>query len=298
LDVVGLTSDGLLHTISAAFTSSTCSASIDYLSPVPCAIIDEDLDGFANTNDCNDNNASVYPGAIEICDDLDNNCEGSVDEGLAFNTYYMDMDGDGFGTDAVDLCYDPASPLFCEFTFNLSDDFGDGWNFGYLDVLNGVTGAVVQTIGEEFTTGTAAAETALLSNGMSYNLFWTNGGGYPDEMGFDLLDPSGNILTSLTYFSAAQVGLTLYSLTVSCPAETMYVQINGDCDDANVAAYPGAEEICDIIDNNCDNTVDEGFDSDNDGYASCGGDCDDTNASINPAAPEVCGDAVDNNCNG
>ena len=42
-----------------------------------------------NNTDCNDSNAAVYPGAAEICNGVDDNCNGLVDEGFA------DFDGDG-----------------------------------------------------------------------------------------------------------------------------------------------------------------------------------------------------------
>ena len=68
-----------------------------------------------------------------------------------------------------------------------------------------------------------------------------------------------------------------------------------DCNDGNVAINPGAVEACDGIDNNCNLTIDEGFDLDNDGFTSCGGDCNDGDVAINPGATEVC-DAIDNDC--
>lgn len=60
--------------------------------------------------DCNDGEPSVYPGAPEICDAFDNNCNGQVNEGLAVSAYYVDADGDGFGTgNALSLCENPGS---------------------------------------------------------------------------------------------------------------------------------------------------------------------------------------------
>ncbi|MGD2249191.1 MAG: MopE-related protein [Candidatus Methanofastidiosia archaeon] len=70
-----------------------------------------------------------------------------------------------------------------------------------------------------------------------------------------------------------------------------------DCDDDNSRVHPGAEEVCDQKDNNCNGVIDEGFDTDNDGYTTCQGDCDDDNSQVHPGAEEVC-DQKDNNCNG
>jgi len=81
-----------------------------------------------------------------------------------------------------------------------------------------------------------------------------------------------------------------------------------DCNDRNPAINPGAAELCDGVDNNCNGQVDESCatctDADQDGYfaqgSQCGTlpDCDDTRASVYPGAPELCFDGIDNNCNG
>gem|GEM_PF-3347319 len=83
-----------------------------------------------------------------------------------------------------------------------------------------------------------------------------------------------------------------------------YTVADGDCNDHDPSINPGADEICDGIDNNCNGYIDEGciappdFDLDDDGYTVAEGDCNDNDASINPGAAEICGDGIDNNCDG
>ncbi len=50
--------------------------------------IDADGDGVVAALDCNDADASVYPGAVERCDGVDNNCNGGVDEQAAMNVLH------------------------------------------------------------------------------------------------------------------------------------------------------------------------------------------------------------------
>src|ERR1051325_8013249 len=63
--------------------------------------------------DCHDGDASIHPGATEICGDgVDNNCDGQVDEGCSVQyTYYFDGDGDGYGkTNSPITTSDPTPP--------------------------------------------------------------------------------------------------------------------------------------------------------------------------------------------
>lgn len=113
-----------------------------------------------------------------------------------------------------------------------------------------------------------------------------------------------------------------FNLVFSCSQPTGFVLDNTDCNDNNTNLNPGVTEFCNMIDDNCDGNIDEGFtyvlqymDSDGDGYgdfnsspsyfcflepgfATNNTDCDDIDPSINPGATEICGNTVDENCDG
>jgi len=59
--------------------------------------IDADNDGFFDFEDCDDENPLINPDAVEICDNIDNDCNGMIDDGLEIFTYYVDADGDTYG---------------------------------------------------------------------------------------------------------------------------------------------------------------------------------------------------------
>lgn len=80
-----------------------------------------------------------------------------------------------------------------------------------------------------------------------------------------------------------------------CPSGT--VSNNTDCNDFNDDVYPGATEICDGFDNDCNSIVDDGDDVDGDGYTVAQGDCDDCNDEVSPGATEVC-NGIDDDCDG
>ncbi len=78
------------------------------------ARIDQDGDGYAaeqfGGNDCDDGNRDIWPGAIEVCDGIDNNCDGDADgDALDKRTWYRDADEDGYGSPSSE---DPAVSCF------------------------------------------------------------------------------------------------------------------------------------------------------------------------------------------
>ncbi len=249
----------------------------DDTSTTPSDCVEEDNDGYCvSEDDCDDNDASVNPGAAEICDGIDNNCDGATDEGLTA-TFYRDVDGDGFGNAAegTTACEAPEG-----YVSNPDDcDDAEAKSFpGNAEVCDGIdndcNGEVDDGVG---TTYFADA----------------------DKDGY------GDPATSSVYCEGTQ------------PED--YVLDNTDCDDSTADAFPGNQEVCDTIDNNCDGNVDEGVtttyyaDTDGDGFGDASmttqecslptgfadnpADCDDDDASVNPIATEVC-NGIDDNCDG
>lgn len=80
--------------------------------------IDDDGDGFTeNQGDCNDANVQIGPTQSEVCDSVDQDCDGQIDEGLTFLEYCTDADLDGYGDsdDSLSACAQPADRILnCE----------------------------------------------------------------------------------------------------------------------------------------------------------------------------------------
>ena len=171
-----------------------------------------------NSDDCDDADASAYPGNDEVCDGVDNDCNSEVDDAPTDGTtYYLDSDGDGYG-DAADSVDACAQPSDRVEDATDCDDADGAVNPGATEACNGIDDDCDAEVDEAGATG----ETTWYADG--------DGDGYGD------LSDAG---------------------TLACDAPTATVADNTDCDDTDGAVNPGATEICDGADNDCDTSTSE-----------------------------------------
>jgi gliding motility-associated-like protein len=91
-------------------------------------------------------------------------------------------------TFATTICA-PANQ--CNYTFRLTDSFGDGWNGALMEVRQ--NGVVVATLGSTFTTGAGPVNiTVPICHGIPFDLYWTVGGLYSGEVGISIIEPLGS----------------------------------------------------------------------------------------------------------
>ncbi len=245
---------------------------------------DDDRDGVPDAacggTDCDDRDPLAGGETPELCDDVDNDCDGTTDEDVAADLrWFVDADGDGFGGAA-------GTPIGCErpagsFVLRGGDcqDDDDAIHPAQVERCDGVDNDCDGSVDED----------------IAANVIYDDADG----------DGFGDASTART----------------GCGAGAGEAEQPGDCDDGDPLRFPGATELCDDVDQDCDGTVDEGAvpldwypDADGDGYgdpgtapiASCtaiGGrapnalDCDDGRGDVSPDGTETC-DGADEDCDG
>jgi len=118
--------------------------------PTPPAV-DSDNDGYTvSGGDCDDSNPAVNPGAVEVCNGIDDNCVGGIDEGVT-TTFYLDGDSDNYGLDAstTQACSLPAGYAAVG---GDCDDVDPAVNPGAVEVCNGIDDNCAGGIDEGVTT--------------------------------------------------------------------------------------------------------------------------------------------------
>jgi hypothetical protein len=298
-------------------------------------------DGYvAVPGDCDDADPAIHPGAEEVLNGRDDNCDGQTDEGLG-QWWYLDLDGDAFGEDEQAV-FQVERPDQYAAAGGDCDDLDPGRFPGATELHNGL---------DDDCDG-------VVDNG--FEQWWfrdADGDGFGEDLDLVFaLEPPEGYVASPDDCDDADPGVypgapeLLNGIDDNCdghvdegfatlwyrdadgdgygdPDDTLlqipqpegYIARGGDCDDANGAVNPGALEVFDGVDNDCDGQTDEDIsffyyrDADGDGfgdpsdmllagappegYVTDASDCDDADPAVNPLAPEVC-DGVDNNCDG
>ncbi|MBI4599197.1 putative metal-binding motif-containing protein [Candidatus Uhrbacteria bacterium] len=296
-------------------------------------------------DDCDDTDAAVHPNAPEQCNGADDDCDGDIDESVLYQTWYEDIDGDGYGNGAVTKA-DCVQP-FGYVTVSGDCDDGNGAIYpGALEQCNsldddcdGVADDGVQIAyypdddGDRYgKAGSSPAYACSPPSGYTNNntdCDDTRSSVYPGATETcngldDDCDGQADDGVKTAYYTDSDgdgYGQMGSSPTYACAPSGAQVTNDRDCDDADAAVYPGAAEACNGIDDDCDGSSDEGLtfknyypDADGDGYGMAGStpvsacaqpsgkvtnntDCDDTRSSVNPNAAESC-DGLDNDCDG
>jgi hypothetical protein len=240
---------------------------------------DVDGDGFVDAQccngttcgtDCNDARADIRPGGTEVCNGIDDDCDGMVDEGVDLEGY-VDADFDGVGDETMPTRGCAGSLGFATAAGDC-DDRDPRRSPRLLEACDGVDNDCNEVVDDRTTVVT-----------------W-----YPDRDG----DGFGDSASAVRACAAP---------TPPGGATWGYVLIGFDCDDADAATSPVAREVCDGRDNDCNgradyrivgaNFEDDDLDGSPDAACAPGGDCNDLDATVYPGAPELCDD-IDNNCNG
>ena len=250
----------------------------------------------ADSTDCDDDESAANPGETEICDSIDNDCDGdtddadsSVDTSVGGTTYYTDSDGDGYGdaSTGATTCTQPSGMVTDDTD---CDDDESAANPGETEVCD--------NIDNDCDGDTDDADSSVDLSTASTWYTDSDGDGYGDAS----------------------------SSSLACAQPSGEVSDSTDCDDGDSGVNPGETEICDSLDTDedCDGLADDAdsgvdsstmstwySDADGDGYgdassstASCDqpsgsvaldSDCDDTDAWSYPGAMELC-DGQQNDC--
>lgn len=294
----------------------------------------------ANDDDCDDGDPSRHPGAREVCNEIDDDCDDLVDEieaavsdarGVACSTLLNPSETLQAGLSGPS---DSITSIGLGYTVDLEElepgSYGGSLSFvpmetaEYLVVSSGLGTLAIAELGGP---AVASLETTGLSEcalaNMSVRVRLQQGTAY--TVSLEAMLDGETVLTlervtgTLFYEDADGDGHGVGEPVRACAAPPGFADRGEDCNDADASMHPGAEDVCDGLDNDCDGEVDHGqaratffLDADGDGfgsgstveacvppggYVAVGGDCNDGNATIFPGSAEVC-DGLDNDCDG
>ncbi|NDG63450.1 MAG: hypothetical protein EBY29_08290, partial [Planctomycetes bacterium] len=245
--------------------------------------------------DCNDTSATIYPGAAELCSTstVDNNCNGTTTDIDAAASdkipYYRDQDldtytlstGANFCTGTTNTGYRTAqsATLDCDDTLATiypgaaelcsTSTVDNNCNGNATDIDVAAADKVLFYRDQDL-------DTYTLATGANFCTGTTNSG-YRSTVSspVDCDDTRAEVHVNATFYTDADhdaYGSTTTASLCQVTPPVGYSSNNTDCNDTSATIYPGATEICDGIDEDCNGILDNGFtDSDGDGIGSSAG---------------------------
>jgi large repetitive protein len=238
------------------------------------AFCDQDRDGFQNWayggDDCDDSNPDAHPGALEVCNDFDDDCNGQIDEddpyldATTLRNFHPDADEDGFG--------EPVPPVIACFPpMGMVNDFRDCDDTR--EAVNPAADEICNDLDDDCDGLTDDADPSVDPD--SYRDFYTD----DDGDGYGVPGPTAH----------------------GCETPDGYADNDKDCDDGDPLL--GAPTLW-LPDNDHDGfgagvpygPVDCESPPGWWGPEAWGEDCDDTDPSIYPDAEEICEDGIDQDC--
>jgi hypothetical protein len=106
----------------------------------------------------------------------------------------------------------------CNYTFTLLDSYGDGWNGALMHVLQ--NGQIVAVLGTDFNYGYEYIQLVALTDGLEFEVFWYQGGEFPEEVGLKITDPFGDQVYYEEFIGWDNTGTTLFTDVAICTPPT------------------------------------------------------------------------------